>query len=125
MGVYRRSDNGRKSKVWSMSYFKDGRQHRESTGSPNKRVAKQVLALRKAQVLEDRWNLPRSRSPRLGRWMEDFLKSVALEKTRSRYRSSINNILAYFGETEQSRFHHDLRSSVLDLILRAVLESLI
>jgi integrase len=77
---------------------KDGRQHRESTGSPNKRKAEQVLALRKAQVLEDRWNLPRSRSPRLGTWMEEFLKSVPHEKTRSRYRSSVNNILAYFGD---------------------------
>ena len=34
----------------------------------------------------------------MGTWTEEFLKSVAHEKTRSRYRSSTNNILAYFGE---------------------------
>jgi integrase len=70
----------------------------ESTGSTSKRLAEKLLALRKAQILEERWNLPRSQSPRMGTWTEEFLKSVAHEKTRSRYRSSTNNILAYFGE---------------------------
>lgn len=75
-----------------------GRQHRESSGSPNKKVAEKLLAVRKAQVFEERWNLPRSRSPRLGEAAQQFLESVAHEKTRSRYSSSINNILRYFGK---------------------------
>ena len=98
MGVYRRKDKRRQGKVWWITYFTAGRQYRESTGSTNKRVAVQLLAVRKAQVVEERWSLPRSRSPHLGTWLEEFLKSVSHEKTRSRYQSSVNNILAYFSK---------------------------
>jgi integrase len=98
MGVYRRKDNSRKGRVWWISYFRAGRQHRESTGSINKRVAVQLLSVRKAQVVEERWNLPRSRSPYLGTWMDEFLNSINHEKTQSRYRSSVNNILHYFSK---------------------------
>lgn len=94
MGLYRR----RESKVWWMSYMKDGRQHRESSGSTNKKLAEKFLTLRTAQVFEERWSLPRSKSPRLGAWVEEFLKSVSHDKTLSRYQSSINNILSYFGK---------------------------
>ncbi len=94
MGLYRR----RESKVWWMSYMKDGRQHRESSGSTNKKLAEKLLTLRTAQVFEERWSLPRSKSPRLGAWVEDFLKSVSHDKTRLRYQSSVNNILSYFGK---------------------------
>jgi len=98
MGVYRRKDKSRKGRVWWISYFRAGRQCRESTGSTNKRVAVQLLSVRKAQVVEERWSLPRSRSPHLGMWMEEFLNSIGHEKTRSRYQSSVNNILHYFSE---------------------------
>jgi integrase len=98
MGLYRRRDSRSKKRVWWISYFKHGRQCRESTGFTNRRKAERVLDLRRAQILEDRWSLPRSKSPRLGVWMREFLKSVSHEKTRSRYQSSVNNILAYFGE---------------------------
>jgi len=74
-----------------------GRQRRESTGYRNKREAEKLLALRKAQVLEDRLNVPRSHSPKLGDFAEQFLKSIPYDKTRSRYRSSINNILRHLG----------------------------
>jgi hypothetical protein len=82
----------------SASLYKSGRQHRESSGSTNKKSAEKLLTLRTAQVFEERWNLPRSKSPRLGIWAEEFLKSQSHDKTRSRYRSSINNILHYFGK---------------------------
>jgi len=98
MGLYRRSDRHSKNSIWWISYIKDGRQHRESSGSSNKIIAKKLLALRTAQVLEDRWNLPRSKSPRLGDWAPEFLKSVTHAKTRSRYQSSLNNLLKYFGK---------------------------
>lgn len=75
-----------------------GRQHRESSGCTNKKTAEKLLALRRAQVFEERWSLPRSRSPRLGEALTEFLNSVSHEKTRSRYRSSANNILRHFGE---------------------------
>lgn len=98
MGLYRRRDSRSKHKVWWISYVKDGRQHRESSGTTNKRLAEKLLILRTAQVLEGRWSLPRSNSPRLGTWVEEFLTSVTHEKTRSRYQSSVNNILRHFGK---------------------------
>jgi hypothetical protein len=52
VGTYRRRD----SNVWWISYLKDGHQHRESTGSTNKKVAEKILISRKAQVVEERWN---------------------------------------------------------------------
>ena len=98
MGLYRRQDSRSKHRVWWISYVKDGRQHRESSGSTNKKLAEKVLASRTAQVFEGRWSLPKSNSPRLGKWVEEFLKSVTHEKTRSRYQSSINNVLKHFGK---------------------------
>ena len=98
MGLYHRSDKHSKNRVWWMSYIKDGRQHRESSGSTNKAVAKKLLAVRTAQVVEERWSLPRSRSPHLGVWVKEFLNTVVHAKTKSRYQSSINNLWAYFGK---------------------------
>lgn len=97
MGLYRRG----KSKHWWMSYQKDGRQHRESTGTPNKRLAEKILALRTAQVLEQRWRLPRSTSPRFGAFVKQFLQWIArerTEKTKERYTQSVNNLIAFYGE---------------------------
>ena len=97
MGLYRRTDRGRRQKVWWVSYMDCGRQVRESSGSTNKRVAEKLLSRRKAEALEGRLNLPRSHSPHLGEWTEQFLNSIQHAKTRSRYRSSINNILRHLG----------------------------
>jgi len=96
--IYRRSDTRHKKKVWWVSYMVGGRQHRESTGFTNKKMAERLLALRTAQILEERWNIPRSSTPRLGTQAEEFLASMTHAKTRSRYQSSINNLLRYFGE---------------------------
>ena len=74
-----------------------GRQHRESSGSTNKRVAEKLLAVRKAQVFEDRWNLPKSQTPHLGNSAKEFLRFIPHENTRARYDSSLKNVLRYFG----------------------------
>jgi integrase len=94
VGLYRR----KKSENWWMSYQKDGRQRRESTGTTNKNLAKKLLSLRNAQVLEQRWSLPRSNSPRLGAFLRQFLHSIPHKKTRDRYQQSVNNILRYYPE---------------------------
>ena len=98
MGTYKRRDSRSKARVWWISYFKEGRQHRESTGTTNKKLAEKVLALRKGQIVEGRWGLPRSQSPHLVDATEEFLESITYDKTKSRYRSSINNFLRHFGE---------------------------
>jgi integrase len=98
MGLYRRSDGRHKKKVWWISYVRGGRQYRESTGATNKNVAERVLSVRKAQVVEERWSLPRSKTPILGKHAEDFLRSKTHDKTKSRYQSSVNNILRHLGK---------------------------
>jgi len=97
MGLYRRRDKSTGGRVWWISYMLVGRQHRESSGSTNKRVAEKLLAVRKAQVFEDRWNLPKSQTPQLGNSIKEFLTTVPHENTRARYDSSLKNVLRYFG----------------------------
>src|SRR5262249_25100675 len=97
MGLYRRRDRKGKNRIWWISYMEGGKQRRESSGSTNKRLAQLLLTKRKAEALEGRLNLPRSHSPRLGEFSKQFLASIDHEETRSRYKSSINNILRYFG----------------------------
>lgn len=94
MGLYRRSDCGN---IWWFDYMAAGRQIRESSGSTNKRVAEKLLALRKTQVLEERWNLPKSNAPRLEQWAKQFLESIQHENTRERYRYSVDTLLEFFG----------------------------
>jgi integrase len=96
MGAYRRKYKGKKS-TWWISYVVGGKQKRESSGSKSKRVAEKILALRKTQALEGRLGLPKSHVPRLGDWLKMFLASISHPKTKSRYQSSVNNILRFFG----------------------------
>jgi len=97
MGVYRRKYKGKKS-TWWISYVSGGKQKRESSGSKSKRVAEKILALKKTQALEGRLGLPKSHVPRLGDWLKKFLASIGHPKTKSRYQSSVNNILRFFGQ---------------------------
>jgi integrase len=90
MGVYQRG------KSWWIAYTVAGRQHRESTHTTNKRVAKNILSIRQAQVLEGRLQLPASRPPRFEEWAEQFLQTVPQASTRERYRYSIQSLLASF-----------------------------
>lgn len=94
MGLYRRRD----TKIWWVNYTRNGRQQRESSGSTNKKLAEKLLAVRTAQVFEQRWNLPKSRSPHFCDWVKAFLESIPHAKTKSRYQSSINNLQRHFGK---------------------------
>lgn len=96
MGVFRRGV------VWWFSYMANGKQIRESSRSPNKRVAESVLAKRKAEVLEGRWNLPRSNCPRLQQWSDEVIARVAHGNTRDRYSASAKNLIAFFGDLKVS-----------------------
>src|SRR6185369_5838374 len=92
MGIYKRGE------TWWLSYMIQGRQIRESSGSTNKRLASKLLSVRKAQVVEDRWNLPKSNSPRLREWSSQYLLTVRHLNTRERYRASVENLFQYFGD---------------------------
>jgi integrase len=98
MGVYRRRYRGKKGRIWWINYVVGGRQKRESSGSKSRRVAEKILALKKTQALEGRLGLPKSHVPRIGDWVKRFLALISHAKTKSRYQSSINNVLRHFGQ---------------------------
>jgi integrase len=101
MGVYRREDklrNGktRKGKIWWICYVVAGRQVRESSHSTNKRVARNLLAIRQAQVLEGRMQLPKSKPPKFEEWAKKVLGEVPHPSTKERYTYSTDHLLARF-----------------------------
>jgi len=51
MGVYR------KGKSWYLDFYYQGQRYQECVGAVSKTVAKEVLAKRKAEVIEGRYNL--------------------------------------------------------------------
>ena len=104
MGVYRRAN----SKNWQISYVVAGRQVRESSHSTNKRVAKNLLALRQAQVLEGRLQLPKSKPPRFEEWAQRFLESVQHPGTKERYSYSIDSLSMHFKGARLSQITPDL-----------------
>jgi hypothetical protein len=85
-----------------MAYVVDGRQHCESSGTTNKRVAQKILNMRLAEIVEGRFRLPKTNPPRLKQFSEEFLDSVRHQNTRRRYESSVTNLLSYFGDIRLS-----------------------
>ena len=56
----------RRGKIWWMAYMVDGRQHCESTGTSNKRLAQKILDKRKGEIAEGRFpGLLKSHAPTL------------------------------------------------------------
>jgi integrase len=83
-----------------MAYVVDGRQHCESTGTTNKRIAQKILSLRVAEIIEGRYRLPKSNPPRLEQFSEEFVDSIRHQNTRKRYASSVANLQAHFGDAK-------------------------
>lgn len=107
MGLYLRSWRRRngtlvKTKIWWMAYMVDGRQHCESSGTTNKRVAQKILNMRLVEIIEGRFRLPKTNPPRLKQFSDEFLDSVRHQNTRKRYESSVTNLLSYFGDIRLS-----------------------
>lgn len=107
MGLYRRKWRDRRGnvhrlKVWWMSYFVAGKQKCESTGTSNKRLAKRIFDKRKGEIAEGRFELPIANPPRLMKFSEEFLDSIRHPNTKKRYRSSVVNLRAYFGDARLS-----------------------
>jgi integrase len=102
MGLYLRGFHKKEKKFWKgfwwMSYSVGGRQIRESTKTRKKKLAQRILDARLGEIVEARWNLPSSRSPRLKDWIENFLSTVPHESTRAGYKIGTEHLKAYFGE---------------------------
>jgi integrase len=79
----------------------DGRQHLESTGVTNRRVAQKILDVRRAEIAQGRFNLLKKQAPKLKDWADKYLKTVQHPSTRRRYSVSKENLIAFFGEDAQ------------------------
>ncbi len=107
MGLYRRKWRNRDGKFitsppWWMAYMVDGRQHCESTGTSNKRVAQKILAIRLAEIAEGRFpGLLKSHAPTLKDYISKYLESRTdlHPNTRTRYRGSRRFLEHFFAAT--------------------------
>jgi len=81
-----------------MSFTTEGRQHCETTKTSNKRLAQKILDLRKVEIIEGHFRLPASNAPRLEAFGTSFVDSVPHPITRKRYKSSMVNLVAHFGD---------------------------
>jgi integrase len=96
MGIYQRG------KTWWISYFVGGRQRFESSRSTKKREARQLLEIRKGAAREGRLRLTKSNAPRFDEYTRSFLLTVQHPNTQKRYRSSVRNLSASFGNVKLS-----------------------
>ncbi len=93
MGLYRRG------KIWWMSYMKDGHQRCETTGTSNKRLARKILDMRRAEIVEGRHvNLVKSHAPSLKDFCSQYIESRTdlQPNTRKRYKCSAKNLETFF-----------------------------
>ncbi len=102
MGIYLRG------KIWWISYFVGGRQRFESSRSPKKRDAQQLLDIRKGAAREGRLRLTKTKSPRFDEYAKRFLLNIESPNTLKRYSSSIQNLTAHFGDPKLSDITADL-----------------
>jgi len=105
MGLYRRKWRNRDGKFitsppWWMAYIVDGRQHCESTGTSNKRLAQKILDIRRAEIAEGRFSsLLKSHPPMLKDYFSKYLddRMDLHPNTRTRYAVSRRALERVFG----------------------------
>jgi integrase len=102
-----------------MAYVVDRKQHCESTGTTNKRVAQKILNKRLGEIVEGRFQLPNSNPPRLQEFSQEFLNSIRHQNTKKRYASSVANLSAHFGDVQLSDFNLVRIEEFKDARLRA------
>ena len=99
MGLYRRG------KIWWMAYTVDGRQHCESTRTSNKRLARKIVDIRRAEIAEGRFPLLlKSNAPALKEYLSQYLESrIDLHpNTRTRYGVSRRCLEGFFAAARLS-----------------------
>ena len=106
MGLYRRSWELRGGKTvtsatWWMNFVVNGKQICESTGTLDKRLAKKILAVRRAQSIEGRFPLLKSHAPTLKDYLSTYLdsRSDLHPNTLTRYKGSKKFLGDFFAET--------------------------
>jgi integrase len=97
-----------RGKTWWITYFIRGRQRYESSRSTKKRDARQLLDIRKGAAREGRLRLTKSKAPRFDEYAHSFLLTIQHPNTQKRYRSSVHNLTACFGNVKLSDITADL-----------------
>jgi len=92
----------RRGKIWWMAYYVGAKQYCESTLSTNKLLAQKILNLRIAEIIERRFQLPKSNAPRLEQFCQEFLDSTSHPNTRKRYATSVAKLQTHFGDIRLS-----------------------
>jgi integrase len=85
-----------------MSYVVNGKQRCESTGTSNKRLAQKILDIRRAEIVEGRFQgLMKSHAPMLKDYISQYLESRTdlHPNTRTRYGVSRRCLEEFFGAT--------------------------
>ena len=91
LGLYRRF-----SGMYWMSYTIAGKQHHESTGTHDKKLATKIVLVRSAEIAQGRHRIVPAKSPLLSTWSDDFLDSIPEPSTRKRYTSSVKHLKSVF-----------------------------
>ena len=97
----------KRGKIWWMAYYVDGIQHCVSAGTANKRLAQKILNLRLAEVIEGRFQLPKTNPPRFKQFSGEFLDSIGHQNTKKRYTTSVKKLREHFGDIRLSEFSLD------------------
>ena len=117
MGIYLRG------KTWWISYFVGGRQRFESSRSTKKRDARQLLEIRKGDARAGKLRLTKSNGPRFEEYAASFLLTIQHPNTRKRYKSSVRNLAACFGDLKLSDVTSDLIEYFKEMRLSAGVRS--
>ncbi len=108
MGLYRRPD----SPIWWMSFSANGKQHRQSTGTANKKLAEKILAKIETQIVEGRWfEVDRAKQYTFKDMMERFMTEHAPTKeamTQRRYKSTLPHLDSFFSGLTLDKIDTDL-----------------
>jgi integrase len=86
-----------------MNYMADGKQRCESCKTANKRLAEKLLAIRKAEIFEGKYRLPKSNPPTLQEWADQFLETIHRPNTKRPYQSCVKILNAHFGRVRLSQ----------------------
>lgn len=93
MGVTKHGRN------WLLNYMRDGKQIWENSHTPSKRLALKLLAVRKAEIAQGRFNLVSSRPPYFHEYADKFLETIAWAPTKRVYTSCAKALKSFYGPT--------------------------
>jgi integrase len=105
------------SSIWWIKFYQNGKPHRESTETSDKRKATRILNLRLAEVNTGKFVGPRVGRVRIGELAEDFLRDyrinrkASIDDAEARWRLHLE---PFFGAVRASQLSSDLLGKYID-----------